>query len=116
MLRGVARRLGGNCRPYDAVGRYGGEEFLVVAPGCDAGQVLGLAERLRIAVAAEAIELPEALLDITMSFGVTSFTPGSGVAAEALLRTADEALYRAKHEGRNRVRVAESPQRLAAAS
>ncbi|MCX6607262.1 MAG: diguanylate cyclase [Acidobacteria bacterium] len=84
----------------DAVGRYGGEEFLIVAPKAP-DDLAALAERARAAIAAEPVPSGAALLTVTASLGYASYCPK--VDAETLLRAADEALYRAKHQGRNRV-------------
>lgn len=83
----------------DAVGRYGGEEFLIVAPKA-AADLAALAERVRAAIAVEPVASGATLLTITASLGYVSYCPR--VNAETLLRAADEALYRAKHNGRNR--------------
>ncbi len=84
----------------DAIGRYGGEEFLIVAPK-SAADLSALAERVRAAIAVEPVASGETLLTLTASLGYASYCPN--VEAETLLRAADEALYRAKHNGRNRV-------------
>ncbi len=102
VLRQAARRLLSMLRPYDTVGRYGGEEFLVVLPGCDAATTLGLADRLCRHMAAEPVDWEQTRVPITLSLGVAAWAGGPGEAAE-LLRTADVALYRAKRDGRNRV-------------
>jgi diguanylate cyclase (GGDEF)-like protein len=101
VLRQAARRLLGVLRPYDTVGRYGGEEFLLVLPGCDAQVTLTLAERLCRYMAAEPLECEGLPLTVTVSLGLTA--SGGTEPAGALLRAADAALYRAKAAGRNRV-------------
>jgi diguanylate cyclase (GGDEF)-like protein len=103
VLRETARRMLAAKRPYDAVGRYGGEEFLLLAPGCGPDQARGVGERMRAAIAAEPMNTADGLIPVTMSIGVTTFASRSGVNAEALVRVADEALYRAKANGRDRV-------------
>lgn len=103
-LREVARRLKATLRSYDFVGRYGGEEFLVLAHGCEEENALALGERLREAVAGVPIDLNGAKLTTTISVGVTT-TDLAGRAADALLASADNALYKAKQRGRNRVQV-----------
>ncbi|MEL7642078.1 MAG: diguanylate cyclase [Solidesulfovibrio sp.] len=85
-------------RAGDSLGRYGGEEFLIVAPGADKAEGLRLAERLRLAVENH---LFPAAGRVTVSFGLASARPGESAAA--LVGRADEALYRAKEAGRNRV-------------
>jgi diguanylate cyclase (GGDEF)-like protein len=104
VLRETARRLAASVRPYDSAARYGGEEFLCVLPRCDARQAASVAERIRRAIAGEAIEVPKAKLGITISLGVAA--GGGNEGGEALIRAADAALYRAKNAGRNRVEVA----------
>ena len=89
-------------RPYDRIGRYGGEEFLVIAPGCDWNRIVALAERIRDAIGAEAITSQSAQIPMTVSLGLT-IGCGQGEDAGTLIAAADEALYRAKKAGRNRV-------------
>ena len=84
-----------------SVGRFGGEEFLVVLPGLDHADALALAERLRTAVASGIVGADDDRPRVTISLGVAS--AGDDADAEALLRRADGALYRAKHEGRDRI-------------
>ena len=103
VLREVARRLEEVFRAYDGVGRYGGEEFLVVLPGCDAAAALALAERARAAMAGLPLELAEAAVAFTISAGVAATGGAWTTDAGALLQTADAALYRAKRGGRDRV-------------
>ena len=90
-------------RPYDSIGRYGGEEFLIVLPGCDDAATRKQAERMRAALADESMAFNEESRLITCSFGATASVPGIDVTAESLIRLADDALYRAKRHGRNRV-------------
>ena len=103
VLRECVRRMGVSVRPYDSIGRYGGEEFLVILPGCDEACVGKQAERMREALATEPMSLNEESRVITCSFGATSWTPGAAADEESLIRIADDALYRAKRQGRNRV-------------
>jgi two-component system, cell cycle response regulator len=103
VLREVARRMVSAIRPYDHVGRYGGEEFLVVLPGTDPENAHGLAERLRAAFDDEDIMTPEGVFHVTLSFGVVTFDGGQDEDLNPLIRAADTALYRAKNLGRNRV-------------
>jgi diguanylate cyclase (GGDEF)-like protein len=95
--------LAGDAVLYDVVGRYGGEEFLVVLPECDLDHGAELGERLRQCVGATAAAVPEGRLSVTASVGVAASQVSRRVEAEALLRAADAALYRAKRAGRNRV-------------
>ncbi len=104
----TGRRMQSLVRPHDAVGRWGGEEFLIVLPDCGLTEAAGLAERLRAGLEAEEIRPAEAPpVSLTSSFGVAAVEPGESLSAEALVRAADHALYRAKRRGRNRVEVAE---------
>lgn len=98
VLRAVARRGEEVLRRPDVLGRWGGEEFLVIAPGTDLRGAMTLAERLRRALEAEPFA---AAGGVTASFGVTSVRPGDG--AETLLKRADDAHYVAKQAGKNRV-------------
>src|ERR1051326_2475504 len=91
VLREVSTRLRGSLRTYDSIGRYGGEEFLVIAPGCGAASAQELAERLRRAVGDTAIRYSGRSLPVTISLGVAS---GAGSPArDALLGGSDEAVY-----------------------
>jgi two-component system cell cycle response regulator len=101
VLREVARRLQATFRKEDAVGRYGGEEFAALAVGCDGPDAIGLAERFRQAVSNQPFAIGSERHDVTTSVGVVTGTAADGV--EALIRAADEALYRAKASGRNTV-------------
>jgi diguanylate cyclase (GGDEF)-like protein len=99
----VAARFTQNARPYDVIGRYGGEEFLIVCPGCDLHGCGRFAERLRQALSESPVTTEEASIDLTMSFGVSA-RPGKDTRnAELIIKEADQALYRAKELGRNRV-------------
>ena len=93
-------------RRYDSVARYGGEEFLIVLPGCDPSNALGHAERMRAVVARIAVETPHGLVRPTMSLGVAVADNHIRPDAFGLIQAADVALYRAKHDGRNRVEFA----------
>jgi diguanylate cyclase (GGDEF)-like protein len=102
VLREVAYRISNSIRPYDAAGRYGGEEFLLILPGCDAESALQTAERICDAIRRDPIVLPDLSLRMTASFGVTSLPRGAFAEPEHLIRIADEALYQAKQAGRDR--------------
>jgi diguanylate cyclase (GGDEF)-like protein/PAS domain S-box-containing protein len=97
----LAGLIAGNIRETDVLARLGGEEFAVLAANCDADCARQLAEKLRRLIEAQAFPGAGA---VTCSFGVAGYRAGDG--EDALVRRADEALYRAKGEGRNRVIVA----------
>ena len=99
----AARRMQNGIRQYDSIGRYGGEEFLILLSGCDEETSLSQAERLRKQLAQVQMSIPEASVSISASFGVTTALPGQPWTPEELIHKADEALYLAKRMGRNRV-------------
>jgi len=112
ILKKVAAALSATLnRPADLAARYGGEEFVVVLPGTDSSGATLLAERLRGAV--EDLQIAHTRsrvgVHVTISLGVATVVPQRGVAPDALVTAADQALYQAKHEGRNRVRVSPEP-------
>jgi two-component system, cell cycle response regulator len=100
VLRETASRLRGNMRPYDAVGRYGGEEFLVVLPNCDLEQAANQAERMRQKLNSSTMIVDGAEMRVSASFGVT-VSDGTERNPDIFVRVADEALYKAKASGRN---------------
>ncbi|TLS75956.1 diguanylate cyclase [Mariprofundus erugo] len=103
VLRKVADWCGTVLRDIDTIGRLGGEEFAILMPQTDLQQGLDVAERLRMAMAGDGIALPGGdQLGITASFGVVTLDEGEGD-IDALLIRADQAMYRAKKAGRNRV-------------
>ena len=104
VLREVATRLQGHLRGSDIVGRYGGEEFLVVMAAAEPDDAVAVAERLRHAVADLPVEVAGRTLPVTASLGVAFAHPG--LKPETLIGAADAALYRAKAGGRNRVETA----------
>jgi diguanylate cyclase (GGDEF)-like protein len=105
VLREFTRRVSGVMRSYDAIGRYGGEEFLVVLPGCDDLCTASQAERMRVSVAQDPILIDDQHHQLTASFGAVCFRPEMNVTAESLIRIADDALYEAKRQGRNQTVV-----------
>ena len=104
VLREIAERIGYNVRGFDLAARYGGEEFVVVMPDTSVEVALAVADRLREKIAEVPVATTGAAeeLGVTVSIGVAE-TRGKEESFESLLRRADEALYRAKGEGRNRV-------------
>ncbi|MFS3135810.1 diguanylate cyclase [Gluconacetobacter sacchari] len=104
VLRVVAERLRAGIRPMDAVGRFGGEEFLAILSDIDGVEALNVAERVRRQVARSTIAFDGHRIPVTCSIGLAlSARPDD---AESLIRRADQALYRAKRAGRNRVAIA----------
>jgi diguanylate cyclase (GGDEF)-like protein len=106
VLRQTSRRMLSMVRDYDYIGRYGGEEFLLVLPGCNREGAADLAGRLCLLISSEGMDIPEGMIPITISFGVASTCKGSKRDADSLVHAADMALYRAKENGRNRVEIA----------
>jgi diguanylate cyclase (GGDEF)-like protein len=98
----AANAMRSQLRQYDFIGRYGGEEFLIVLPGCELPHARAIAERLRILVAATPVHHENLDLHVTVSVGI-AWTGGAGLDPEVLIGAADQALYRAKANGRNRV-------------
>ena len=103
VLAAVALAFRGACRPYDVIGRYGGEEFVVLLPATTAPQALVVAERIRTGVERASVPYDGRELRVTLSLGAASVEAGCACEPQALLRAADHALYRAKAAGRNRV-------------
>ncbi len=104
-LLGAVTALRSGLRPYDQLGRFGGEEFTVVLPGTDGAEATGVAERLRRAVAASPVVFGDVTVDLSISVGVAVLGE-HGHDLTDLLTAADHALYRAKQAGRNQVAVA----------
>ncbi|MER0215283.1 MAG: diguanylate cyclase [Nitrosomonas sp.] len=102
----IANRLTQSARSHEYIGRYGGEEFLaIISPYSQEGAVKA-AERFRKAIASEEINTNQTLIPATISLGVAIATGEESLDEHLLLQRADEALYQAKHKGRNRVEVA----------
>jgi two-component system, cell cycle response regulator len=111
VLREITRRPRSILRSYDGLGRYGGEEFLIVMPGLDAEDALVAAERVRRSIGTTPLDTRSGPLEVTVSMGVSSLIRGIEESAEGLIGRADAALYEAKRTGRNRVVVASPPSR-----
>ncbi len=105
VLAEIAGRMRLLVRPYDTIGRFGGEEFLLVIPECGQEDAVFVAERLRAGVAAQPIVLEGQTLPVTLSVGVAWADGAQNHSIDALIAEADQALYRAKEEGRNCVRL-----------
>jgi len=105
VLRGVAKNIRGAIRAYDAVGRYGGEEFLILLINCGDHDPAAIAERIRKRVAGE-YETPAGPVGVSLSMGLLVWPATERVDAAALIAAADKALYRAKSNGRDRVEPA----------
>jgi diguanylate cyclase (GGDEF)-like protein len=106
VLKTVAERIVACVRPYDTVGRYGGEEFLVVVTTSDVSGTMSLAERIRKSIASTPVVTDSGAIHVSISCGVACSSGDTRLEAEALLYLADEALYRAKAAGRNRCELA----------
>lgn len=107
VLQVVAERIMALTRPYDFVGRYGGEEFVIVLPGCALDHGVTRAEEFRFAIAGKPVLTSSGPIFVTCSFGVAE-NPGKHT-AEEMINQADEALYCAKKEGRDCVRASLAP-------
>ena len=108
VLAEAANRMRQSTRPYDRIGRYGGEEFLIVVPGCDLAAAERAAQRVRSDMAEAPFLLPNgSVIRVTVSIGVAARGEDSLADADSLLHSADEALYQAKGIGRNCVSLAD---------
>jgi diguanylate cyclase (GGDEF)-like protein len=103
VLRDVARLMREALRTVDSLGRYGGEEFMVILPHTPWEEALKLAERLRQTVADHVFKVSGASVKVTISVGAASYPSETVDSPSALIREADVRLYRAKELGRNRV-------------
>jgi diguanylate cyclase (GGDEF)-like protein len=103
VLQESARRIMASVRQYDVAGRYGGEEFLLVMPRCDATTAAAIAERVRSVIAEMPVAVGDFEIHVTASIGLSTIRKPPGTHHQRLLADADRALYRAKDRGRNRV-------------
>ncbi len=103
----VTRRIMDGLRPYDVLGRYGGEEFLVVLSDCDVDQGLTVAERIRLSCGSTPIVVGPHSLWVTVSLGV-AVADSTETSVDELIFRADMVLYKAKAEGRNQAKVWEA--------
>lgn len=107
VLQAIAKVMGEQVRTTDSCARIGGEEFCAVLQQTDAAGALELAERLRAKIAALSVRWRDRDIRVTSSFGVATYEAGGGpVKRGQLFDATDRALYRAKGEGRNCVRIA----------
>ena len=102
VLQHVSHKIVENVREMDMVARMGGEEFSMLLPGTGAADAVKLAERVRQAIERESCQLDDQSIDVTVSIGVASYNADTS-SLEAILREADDSLYRAKYRGRNQV-------------
>ncbi|MES9951090.1 MAG: GGDEF domain-containing protein [Candidatus Thiodiazotropha sp.] len=98
VIRGIAHALATSARGNDSIGRWGGEEFIIICRDTDLDTALKIAERLRTTIEQAQFQVDE---PVTCSFGVTSYRVGDN--ADSLIKRADDALYASKQLGRNRV-------------
>ena len=112
VLQETVKRINGELRSYDLVGRVGGEEFIVVVPNSTPSELEACAERLRVSIGKIPAFTASGCIPVTASFGIVSSRSQDGVDAQELLREADSALYRAKANGRNRVEFNSCPERM----
>jgi diguanylate cyclase (GGDEF)-like protein len=106
VLKEITKRMQTDVRPYDAVGRYGGEEFLVLLPGCNRDVTRATAERIRKIVSISPVETAAGSLKITTSIGAVATCDWQQNSPSQILQMVDSALYRAKQEGRDRTVMA----------
>jgi diguanylate cyclase (GGDEF)-like protein len=100
VLQGIAKQLSASLRDYDGVGRYGGEEFLIVMPGCDLLKTIQRANSIRESISSSQFLTTLGSVTATVSMGVAAAGPAESI--ESLLRRADAGLYQAKRGGRDR--------------
>ena len=110
VLKRLAATLRQCVRDLDTVARYGGEEFMVILPETKAADASQVAERIRASTEADRFAPNDTSgeLNVTLSIGFAVY-PGDGEGSDALIKAADQALYRSKESGRNRVTAAKSP-------
>ncbi len=106
-LKAIAVILKNGLRTNDYLSRYGGEEFAVILPEATIESALLVAERLREKVGSQQITYKDKTILLTMSFGVACMPPNSNLSSDTLIKMADDALYKAKKQGRNRCCMSE---------
>ncbi len=98
----VCNRMSHSLRPYDIVGRYGGDEFLIVLPGCDVETAGEMGERLRESVNRGDLSIGDVSFPVSISIGVASIRPDDDVDVKDAIHRADQVMFEAKSSGRNR--------------
>ncbi len=102
----IVNRLNSTMRSYEFIGRYGGEEFLLILQGCDCEKkAIIQAERLRKFIFEKPVNTSEGMIKISASFGIAMFNSNKEMEIKSLIKQADDALYLAKERGRNRVEI-----------
>lgn len=99
VLKNTAARINGAIRKVDIVGRYGGEEFIVLLPGTDIDTAKTICERIRVGIAENLVKCEDSLISVTISQGVTIVRQGDSV--DSAIKRADELMYQSKQKGRN---------------
>ena len=102
----VAARMKNNIRLYDSAGRYGGEEFLLVLPGCTNEEAIIIANRILESISKEPVIFNNTHIKVTISLGLAVNRAGETITVTELVQLADTALYKAKQNGRNRMEQA----------
>ena len=103
VLREISKRIQSSIRSYDYAGRYGGDEFVIIMPGCDRDAAYSRAESLRTSISEPPISTTEGDILCTISIGLAVMNVADFLDSKAFLKAADQALYRAKSSGRNQV-------------
>lgn len=106
-LKETAARICSLVRDYDSVGRYGGEEFVIMLPGTGPAEAYDVAERIRADFSEQELQTSEGVFSLTLSIGVGILDCSTEFNVDTMIRQADQALYRAKEKGRNRVEMAD---------
>lgn len=110
VIKECVRRISDSIRIYDSIGRFGGEEFLVIMPGAEKADAFTIAQRIRSVIGGKDVIADGSGIPVTISQGVVTYTRDT--TSNDLIAMADEALYRAKENGRNRVEEAFIPEKI----
>ncbi len=116
VLTGVANGMRSQMRSYDSAGRYGGEEFLIVLPGCDLQTTFAKADAVREFIGSTPVVTPAGPITVTASMGAAVYADANTSDPDELIHQADLALYRAKRNGRNRVELVETSEKMCSES